>query len=126
MKKQSTQDAVVLAVVAATLGMAFPEISLAQVSDLRGVADQGIQQIGTLPGLVTGILFLGGVVFAGLGVLDLKKHADNASQTPLKNGIVKLLVGGAMVAIPALTGVLESTIGLQGSGVAPSINELNF
>ncbi|MBI1273803.1 MAG: hypothetical protein GC131_06945 [Alphaproteobacteria bacterium] len=126
MSKQFTQDLVAGALIAVTLGMAFPEISLAQVTDLSGFANQTQTQMGTVPGIITMILFVVGVLFVGLGIIDLKKHADNPNGTPLKNGIAKTLAGGAMVGLPALTGFFKNTLGMSGSGAGVDVGALNF
>jgi hypothetical protein len=67
--------------------------------------------IADLPGLMSALAYLMGVVLGILGVLKIKDHVENPTQTPLKDGAVRLAVGGALFALPILFESMTNTVG---------------
>ena len=67
--------------------------------------------IADLPGLMSAIAYLMGVILGILGVLKIKDHVENPTQTPLKDGAVRLAVGGALFALPILFESMTNTVG---------------
>ena len=65
----------------------------------------------SLPGLMSALAYLMGVVLGILGVLKIKDHVENPTQTPLKDGAIRLAVGGALFALPILFESMFNTIG---------------
>ena len=63
----------------------------------------------SIPDAVAFISYLGGTALAALGVVNLKQHVENPSQTPMKNGLAKLGFGGMLLALPTITGVMQAT-----------------
>lgn len=63
--------------------------------------------------VISYISYIGGTVLAAMGVFDLKKHVENPSQTPMKNGVGKLGFGGMLLALPYITNTMSGTIGAQ-------------
>ncbi len=61
--------------------------------------------------VISYISYIGGTVLAAMGVFDLKKHVENPSQTPMKNGVGKLGFGGMLLALPYITSTMSGTIG---------------
>lgn len=82
--------------------------------------------IGNLPRLVSGIAFLAGIVLALLGVLKIKDHVENPSQTPLKDGAMRLAVGGALSSAPAVFTALSDVFGSGSNPDFSSISDLSF
>ena len=78
--------------------------------------------ISSLPGLVAAIAYLSGLLLAVLGVMKIKDHVENPSQTPLKDGAIRLLAGGMLFGLPilleAMTETLNSADGGQGASAA--------
>jgi hypothetical protein len=74
-------------------------------------------QIGGLPGFLTAIAYIMGVIFAVLGILKIKDHVENPSQTPLKEGAIRLAAGGALFVVPIITEAMQNLIGQGGAGV---------
>ncbi len=62
------------------------------------------------------ICYLGGAILSALGIVDLKKHVEQPTQVPLKNGLAKLGFGGILLALPFVAGVMQKT--MAGSGEA--------
>ena len=65
----------------------------------------------------------------GLGLLGVKQHVDDPNSIKLKQPVAKLLIGGTLLAFPAVTSMVTGTAdgGASGSvdfdsfGTAPSI-----
>ena len=66
--------------------------------------------INTLPGLLAAVSYMMGLIFAVLGVLKIKDHVENPSQTQLKDGAIRLAIGGALFAIPIVTASMQELI----------------
>lgn len=73
-------------------------------------------QIGGLPGFITAISYIMGTLFAVLGILKIKDHVENPSNTPLKEGAIRLAVGGGLFTVPLITEAMQNLVG-QGTGV---------
>ena len=74
------------------------------------------EQIGGLPGFITAISYIMGVMFAVLGILKIKDHVENPSNTPLKEGAIRLAVGGGLFTVPLITEAMQNLVG-TGAGV---------
>lgn len=72
---------------------------------------------GGLPGLISMFAYLIGIVFAIAGILKIKDHVENPGQTDLKAGAIRLIVGGALFALPFIMDTMTSTIGSQDGNV---------
>lgn len=78
-----------------------------------------------LPGMISGIAYLFGLLLAVLGILKIKDHVENPTQTQLKDGAIRLAAGGALFALPIMTEAMMETIDKGGSGSAVTAAELN-
>ena len=100
---------------------------------LAEMTDTFITNTLNLPGLVSIVAYMAGLALGVLGVLKLKDHVENPSQTPLKDGAVRLGAGGALLALPFLyeviidsqtdgsTGQASQVIRLQGLTTARTV-----
>ena len=59
--------------------------------------------------VISYICYIGGAACGALGIVDLKKHVENPSQTPMKNGLAKVGFGGMLLAFPTVLGVAQTT-----------------
>ena len=82
------------------------------------IASNITTSIADLPGLITGVAYLLGVLLGVMGILKVKDHVENPSQTPLKDGAVRLASGGALFALPIVTEAMSNTIGTTGYAVS--------
>lgn len=90
------------------------------------IASNIISSIESLPGLLTGLAYMMGLLLGVLGVLKVKDHVENPSQTPLKDGAVRMAAGGALFALPIVYEAMQSTIG-SGTGVsAATLSSIQF
>jgi len=64
-----------------------------------------------IPNLISTVAFVAGIGMAIAGVFKIKAHVDNPAQAPLKDGLIRLAVGGALLAFPLLTNLMVSLVG---------------
>ncbi len=72
--------------------------------------------IANMPSLVSGVSYLFGLLIGVLGILKVKDHVENPNNTPLKDGAIRLLAGGGLLAAPAIYNAMTGSIG---NGTAP-------
>ena len=83
-------------------------------------------QIGGIPGFISAIAYIMGTLFAVLGILKIKDHVENPGNTPLREGAIRLAVGGGLFVIPILTEAMQNLVGTAGTGVdLQSMNNIN-
>lgn len=83
--------------------------------------------ISNIPGLISGIAYMMGILLGVLGILKIKDHVENPGQTPLQQGAIRLAAGGGLFALPIVYEAMQTTIGNDGSGVeAPPVNKIEF
>lgn len=98
-------------------------VSGAGGNDFSSIARNITTSMAELPGLITGIGYLMGILLGVMGILKLKDHVENPTQTPLKDGAVRLASGGALFALPIVLESMSNTIGASSHLVGPA--ELN-
>lgn len=119
LRKLSNAPYAVLA--AATVAVLNPSTAYAQGSTVGDIATTVQEQVGSVGKLVVIGAFLGGVVLVAAGLMKLKQAADSqGQQVKYGDGLWRLAVGAGLVAVPALTGVLTSSLGLQAATVSAS------
>ena len=95
--------------------------------DFGDIARNISQSIEELPGLLSGVAYLIGLILAVLGILKVKDHVENPTQTPLKDGAIRIVTGGALFALPIVLEAMENTIGFSTAGVSPALlNKVEF
>lgn len=73
-----------------------------------------IESSSGLPGLITGLAYALGLLLGVTGVLKLKEHVDNPAQAPMRVGWIRLLVAGALFALPTVYEAMETAINATG------------
>ncbi|MFA7276858.1 MAG: hypothetical protein WC043_08655 [Pseudobdellovibrionaceae bacterium] len=83
------------------------------------ILDNITDQISDLPGFITAIAYIIGVLFAVLGILKIKDHVENPSQTPLREGVIRLAVGGMLFTLPLILQAMQDLLdnGAAGANV---------
>lgn len=71
--------------------------------------------ISGLPGLLSGVAYMMGILLGVLGILKIKDHVENPSQTPLQHGAIRLTAGGGLFALPIVYEAMQNTIGAGGN-----------
>ncbi len=92
-------------------------VDAAHANNFSKIAGNITTSISNLPGLLTGLAYMFGILLGVLGILKIKDHVENPSQTPLKDGAVRLAAGGGLFALPIIYEAMRETIGV-GSGVS--------
>lgn len=77
---------------------------------IAGMGDQLKTQIGSLTDLIGAASFIVGLVFGASGLLKFKQHSENPQGTPLSHAMVRLVVAGALIALPAVLGTSVGTL----------------
>lgn len=80
-------------------------------ADINDIADNAIASTQSLPGLVSALSYALGLLLGVLAVLKFKEHVENPNQTPLRTPIIRLLAGGALMALPIVYEAARETIG---------------
>lgn len=74
-----------------------------------------------LPELISIVAYISGIGFAVVGIFKLKQHVDNPGQVLMKDGLIRLGAGGALLALPFLLDAMTNTVGT--GGTAPVYNQ---
>ena len=83
--------------------------------------------ISSLPGLLTALSYMFGVLLGVLGVMKIKDHVENPSQTPLKDGAIRLAAGGALFALPIIYEAMTQTVGTGAAQtISAQLNKVKF
>lgn len=108
---------------AMTMGlMATSGTANAAANNFSSIAGNINTSMSALPGLITAVAYLFGVLLCVLGIMKIKDHVENPTQTPLKEGCIRLIAGGALFALPIMTeAMLESLdVGNASTGATTS------
>lgn len=100
--------------VAGLSGLAGNLLSFGQVFGhiLGNIADS----VETVPGIVTAFAYMLGLIFGVSGLLKIKEHVEEPSRTPVKEGVMRLLLGGALFAIPTVYDAIYNAVS-DGGGI---------
>ena len=109
-----------------TVGILAPGFAHAATYPLPGnnfgkIGKNITDSIANLPGLLTALSYMFGILLGVLGIMKIKDHVENPQQTALKDGAIRLAAGGALFALPI---VFEAMLNTVGSGNAISAAKL--
>ncbi len=93
-----------------TLGAMTSTSAHASSKTFNDIASNIVGGIATIPGLISAICYVMGLLFAVLGILKIKDHVENPSQTQLKDGAIRLCIGGALLGLPILLQSMQALI----------------
>ena len=97
---------------AMTVGMLMPGEAQAQTvpNTFNTIANNIVTGVQDMPGLISSIAYLFGVLLGALGIMKLKDHVENPGQVPLKDGAIRLVAGGALFALPIVIEAMKATL----------------
>ncbi|MFK7838808.1 MAG: hypothetical protein AB8B83_00620 [Bdellovibrionales bacterium] len=95
--------------------------SYAAGNNFSDIANNITGSIEELPGLISGFAYLVGLLMGALGIMKIKDHVENPTQTPMKDGAVRLAAGGALFGLPIVFESMLNTIGTSGTQVSPAV-----
>lgn len=90
------------------------------------IADNISGSIERLPGLLTGVSYMLGILLGVLGILKIKDHVENPTQTPLQHGAIRLVAGGGLFALPIVYEAMQSTVGTGSSATIAPLQKVPF
>lgn len=107
--------------------LSAPRPSHAAGNTFSDVAENITNSIAALPGLLTALSYMFGILLGVLGIMKIKDHVENPSQTPLKDGAIRLLAGGALFGLPIIYEAMYNTIGTTSVRIgAAELNQADF
>ncbi len=95
-------------------------------NNFGSIANNVNGSIALLPSIVASLAYLFGVILAVLGVMKLKDHVENPTQTPLKDAAIRLLCGGALFALPIIMEAMTTTVGSGAGSSSAAIQSVTF
>ena len=98
----------------------------AHANNMSSIAKNITTSIESVPGLLTGLAYMFGILIGVLGILKIKDHVENPQQTPLKDGAVRLAAGGALFALPIVYEAMFETVGSGAGASAANLSTVNF
>ncbi len=98
---------------AMTLGMMSTTSTAHAASTFSTIAGKIATSVGSLPGLISTMAYIIGTLIGVLGIMKIKDHVENPTQTPLKDGAIRLAAGGALFALPLVMDAMLNTVGDQ-------------
>ncbi len=110
-----------ITVIALAAFMAIDSVAYAQEGVGSGVSFKGAQTLGGviknsyksldgIPGIISVIAYIFGLLLAFKSMLDFKNHVDNSSQVPLSEGVKKFLAAGCLFSLPFISKVVVGSI----------------
>ncbi len=79
-------------------------------ANLGGMTTNMHASSSSLPNFITAVAYICGVGLAVAGVFKLKQHVDNPGQTPMKDGVMRLGAGGALLALPFIMDAMKASL----------------
>ena len=108
-------------------GMMMTTSAQAATKNFGSIASNIVTSIATLPALLAALSYMFGILLGVLGVLKIKDHVENPSQTPLKDGAIRLAAGGGLFALPIIYEAMINTVGNNGAQTtAATLNKVQF
>lgn len=99
----------------------------AATNNFSKISENITTSITSIPALLSALSYLFGILLGVLGVMKIKDHVENPTQTPLKDGAIRLAAGGALFALPILFEAMFETIGDNTNDVgAAKLNKAKF
>ena len=103
------------------------ESSFAGAANFNKIVGNMETSISGIPGLISGVSYMMGILLGVLGILKIKDHVENAGQTKLQEGAIRLAAGGGLFALPIVYEAMRNTIGDQTAAVAaPSVKAITL
>jgi len=96
------------------IAVLFSGVTPAIAQDASDIANELTTSARNLPGLVSAFAYLLGMLLGVWGVFKLKDHVDNPNNTPIHVPVIRLLAGGALLALPTVYEAMARAFGNPG------------
>ena len=96
----------------------------ADAQSIGEMAKSGATDLAEIPDFIEAVLYLSGVVLVGSGIVKFKRFNDAPKNQRLGGAFATLLVGAALLALPAVYGGISKTFGVNEAATVgrPSLN----
>lgn len=94
------------------------------LQDINLILRNIIDSLQDVPGMVTGLAYMLGILLGVTGIIKLKEHVDSPQNVGLREGVIRLLIGGALFSIPTVYNAMFRTIEGDGSGFTGFVSSL--
>lgn len=115
-----------IAVVAMMSGVEDAMAQAAGSQDFTTIGQNITSSISGLPGLLSGVSYMLGILLGVLGILKIKDHVENPSQTPLQHGAIRLIAGGGLFALPIVYEAMQTSLGSSSGVTTATLNSVKF
>ncbi len=99
-------------------------------NNINGLMTNIAAETELLPGLITAVAYLLGLLMGAIGIFKIKDHVEDPARVSLKEGVINFLIGGGMFALPAVFESMWRTVGGGGLGfwefIAGGLSSLSF
>lgn len=95
------------------IAIAALTVTPALAISLGEMAEEAGQDLEVVPFFISVAFYILGVLIVGFGLIRLKRHVDQPSQTTMGSGIVALLIGVALLAAPSVINAIGETFGVD-------------
>jgi len=97
--------------ISTTLGSLFGGgLTAASGDDFSYILESIIASLATIPGLISAASYLLGLVLVVMGAIKVKEHVETPEQVKLNESVIRLLAGGALLAMPAIYSAMLTAI----------------
>lgn len=104
-----------------------PANNAASGNTFSNIAENITGSVSSLPGLLSALSYLLGLVLGVLGIIKIKDHVENPQNAKLADGAIRLAAGGALFALPIIFEAMFNTVGDTSQNVgAASLNKVEF
>ena len=122
--KQKLMAASALVFIGMVAGVESAHAGTNNFTSIVGNMEKSIKGV---PGLISGVSYMMGILLGVLGVLKIKDHVENPGNTPLQQGAIRLAAGGGLFALPIVYEAMRTTIGTDENLVsAPKVNAITM
>jgi len=91
------------------------DFAWADVNEVDDITNNIVDSIDRLPGFVTAISYMLGLLFGVTGILKLRDHVEAPTQTKLQIPLIRFAIGGAFFALPIVYEAMETAINGTGA-----------
>lgn len=108
--------------------VSVPQVTqFSQGPAFSGIAFNMIESIRFLPGLLSGLAYMFGTMLGAQAIIKIKDHVEQPHNIPLKDGLGRIVAGGALFALPIVFEAMHATIGANGAGVSAAfLSQVDF
>lgn len=89
----------------------------AYAENFSDVTENVAKSASGLPKMISTVAYIGGIGMGVAGIYRLKQHVDKPDGEPMKNGLIRLAAGGALLSLPYMTQAMSGSVGENADGI---------